>query len=213
MAQANIEEIELHHQIQSGDDIALAKLYELYGGDMVSWLKRLYPQITLQDDALIFEAVNDAFWGYFRNPGTFDTNKNTLKRFLEIAAERDLINIIEKGEKHSNKVSLPNNVELEEKFWNSIKGTTVSSDEQVMHKEIMNLVDKELAKYFLNEKDMILAKMIMQGIKETHEFIEILEVGGLQKVAQQEEVKKNKDRIKKVLERNRVDSKIKKLLQ
>lgn len=210
---ANDVGLELHSLVKGRDDLAFAKLYDYYGAAIATALQRWYPKIARNDDAFVLEAVNEAFLGYYKNPETFDPNKNTLQRFLEIAAERDLINILEREKKHAGKENLPENVELEEKFWNSIKRNTQSTDEGVIEQETMDLIDKELSSHFFCDSDIILVKMILQGVRETDAFSEVLQIQELSKEEQKKEVKRTKDRIIKVMERNQVVLKIKNLLQ
>jgi hypothetical protein len=210
---ANDKELELHSLIQISDDIALAKLYDLYGESIVKSLKRWFQKVASIDEALIFEAVNEAFFGYYRNPGTFDPNQNSLHRFLEIAADRDLKNILQREKKHSNKQSLPEDVELEDKFWNNIRKDRQSTDEELIWNQSLELVDKELANYFTNEVDISLAKMVLSEKRETEAFSKVLQIQNLSIAEQRKEVKRNKDRVKKVLERNQVPLKLKSLLQ
>lgn len=206
-------ELELHSLIMAGDDLALAKLYDHHGESIFTALCRWYPKIAQKDKAFLLEAVNEAFWGYYKNPQTFDPDKNTLQRFLEIAAERDLINLLQREKRYFEKSNLPEDVELEEKFWNSIKRDTQATDGRIIEREIMHLIDKELSTHFLNETDITLAKMVFQGIRETDAFVEVLQIQGLKKEEQRREVKRHKDRIIKVIERNQIKSKLKSLLQ
>lgn len=213
MSKASDIELEFDSEIKNGNDLALSKLFDLYGLAIVGSLKRRYSKATRADDALAMEATNDAFWGYYRNPATFNPLENTLKRFLEIAAERDLQNILQKNEKYSRKQNLPDNVELEEKFWNSIRKDKNSADSEIIHSELTEIVNKELANNFDNEVDILLAKMVLSKEREYNSFAEILNIDHLPTNVQTREVKKHKDRIKKVLQRNQVESKLKILLQ
>jgi RNA polymerase sigma-70 factor (ECF subfamily) len=202
--------LELHLLIKVGNDLALAKLYDCYGGDIVSALRRWYPNLAKDDNDYFLEAVNEAFFGYYKNPYTFDPGKSTLKRFLEVAAERDLLNILEREKRHTGKENLPEDVELEEIFWNTIKRDTQSIDEKIIARETMDWIHKELANHFPLETDLVLAKMILQGVRETDAFAEALQIEKLQREEQKKEVKRHKDRIIKVMERNQVVLKIKK---
>jgi RNA polymerase sigma-70 factor (ECF subfamily) len=210
MAKASDKERELHQLILTGDDLALSKLYVLYGKSVINKLKGLYSKTDL---TYIQEAVNDGLFGYFRNPKTFDPEKNTLLRFLEIAAERDLLNILQKEKKHLQTKKAPQNVELEEVFWNSIVREEKTTDGQLIHKESIEIVNKELAIHFDTERDLKLAKLVLSGERETDVFSTVLEIEKLTVEEQRKEVKKHKDRIKKVLERNDIESKLKNLLQ
>ena len=206
-------EIELHEAIKEGDNTALSRLYDLYGTKVITSLKSWYPKIAAKDDAQILEAVNEAFWGYSKNPFTYDIHTSTLQRFLEVAAERDLKNILAKEKKHANREELPDDVELEEKFWNRITKTGGPTDGEVIESELLKNVNKELSNYFKNGTDVNLAKLVLVGERETEVFSELLQIKHMTIEEQRSEVKKHKDRIKKVIERNEVEKKIKSILR
>ena len=213
MTKATAKEIEYHNLILAEDDLALAKLFDFYGEKITASLKSWYSKYARQDEVLILEAVNEAFWGYYKNPHTFNPEHSTLKRFLEIAAERDLKNILEREKKYFKKQNLPEDVELEEKYWNSIKKDETLSDSQLIFEESLKLINNELAIYFDNETDICLAKLILTGERETETFSNLLGLEKLTIEEQRAEVKKHKDRIKKVLERNQVELKLKRLIK
>ena len=210
---ATPEEKQLLSEILGGDDLALSKLYTLHGETIITSLKSWYPKVAQKDEALVLEAVNEAFWGFFNNPATFDPERNSLKRFLEVAADRDLINILNREKKHSLKKDLPEDVELQEKLWNSTVGNGNSADSEMIHDELMETAENELARYFKTEQDISLVKLILQKERETGVYVEVLGIQNLSIDEQREEVKRHKDRIKKVLQRNQVEQKINKLIQ
>lgn len=213
MAKAKNRELELHNSILGGDDLALSKLYDLYSETVIGLLKSWYPKAAKMDEAFFYEAINEAFLGYFKNPQTYDPERNTLQRFLEIAAERDLINILVREKKHLETKKAPEDVELEEKFWNSITKETKTADGSLLFEEAMGILNRELSTHFDNELDIKLAKLVISGERETTAFSVVLEIESLNIDKQREEVKRHKDRIKKVLERNEVEVKLKALLQ
>lgn len=203
----------LHELVLKGNNLALSKLYDSLGNTILTKLKSRYPKFAKQDEGLFFEAVNDAFFGYFKNPFTFDSSKSSLQRFLEIAAERDLINILSREKKHLQTRKAPQDVELEEKFWNSVTKEGKTADGQLIAKQSMQQINTELNNYFENELDIVLAKLVISGERETQVFSIALGIESLDALKQRKEVKKHKDRIKKVLLRNDVEGKLKKILQ
>lgn len=210
---ATSEERALHNSILGSDDLALSKLYHLHGESVIKCLKNRYPKISKSDVSLIIDAVNQAFFGYYTNPSTFDPDKNSLHRFLEIASERDLLNILEKEKRHKNKKELPENVEVQENFWNRVIGGTETTDGQMIRQEVMDRIDKELTCHFDSEKDILMAKLILAEERRTEIFAEILQIENCGTQVQRKEVKKHKDRIKKVIERQTLEDKIKKLIR
>lgn len=210
---ATTTEMDLHSSVKQKDDLALSKLYDLYGDSIVKSLKRWFPKIAIKDESFILEAINEAFFGYYKNPDTFNPQINSLNRFLEVAAERDLINILNREKKHSNRQDLPDNVELQENFWNRWVENKGWTDGEIIERETIALINIELQAHFSDNSDVIMAKMVLSGERDTSEFSSILDIEHLPIESQREEVKKHKDRIKKVLERNQVELKIKNLIR
>lgn len=213
MPKATEKDIETHKLILSKNDLALAKLFDTYGKSIIDSLKQWYPKVADEDYNLIIAAVNEAFFGYFQNPNTFNPKLNELKRFLEIASERDLINALKREKRHHlNRENLPEDVELEEKIWNRSLEEKENPESEIIRNEISEKIDSLLKEYFPNGKDMDLAKLILGKERKTEVFVEVFGLTNLNKEEQELLVKRNKDRIKKVIERNGLENKIKILL-
>ncbi len=210
---ATSRELELHLAIKGASDIALSKLYYMYGIQIERILKYKYQTAAKRDEANILEAVNEAFLGYYRNPDTFNPEKFTLLSFLIVAADRDLQNILMKEKKHLNRKDLPEDVELQEKFWNTTIKPQSSTDDTIQIEEAMIAIQNLLGDLFTNDRDITLAWMILAVERDTELYIELLDINSLTVAEQRVEVKKHKDRIKKVLERNDVENRIKNLLK
>jgi RNA polymerase sigma-70 factor (ECF subfamily) len=206
-------DLELHQLVMKGDDVALGRLYDSYSEAVSVKLMSLYHKVAKTDTALIGEAIIGAFLGYSRNPSTFNPDKSSLLRFLEMAAERDLLNILEREKRYLHVEKPPENVELEENFWNSIIRENHGADSELIFRETMKLVEAELARYFPNPLDVRLARLVIAGERDTNVFCDVLEIQELDAREQQVQVKRHKDRIKKVLERNRVVDNLKELLK
>jgi len=213
MAKATEQDIKIHNLILAKNDLALAKLFDLYGESIIGSLKKWYSQVAATDEDLIKAAVYEAFSGYYQNPNTFNPDLNGLLRFLEIAAERDLINSIKKEKTYRlGLINISEGVELEELIGNSSIAEKVNPESQFVQSEIFNKINSLLEEYFLNKRDVQLAKLILSNERKSEIYIEILEHGDLSKEEQELYVKRNKDRIKKVIERNDLKNKIKALL-
>jgi hypothetical protein len=210
---ATSEELELHLEIRNKNDVSLSKLYDLYGDQVIRILRYKYLSAAKRDELFLYEAVNEAFLGYYNNPDTFNPERYKLFTFLLIAADRDLQNLLTKERKHLNRKDLPEDVELQEKFWNNIIKAHCSADDTIHIDEMMTAIQNLLESLFQNEKDVDLAWMVLAGERQTETYSEMLEIENLSISRQRAEVKKNKDRIKKVLERNVVENRIKSLLR
>jgi hypothetical protein len=213
MPKATPLEIELNTLVKNDNALALSKIFDAYGGAITSKLKKLYSKYAKIDETLVLQSVNDALWGYYRNPHTFDPDKNTLLRFLEIAAERDLINLLKKERKFLDfKNDLPSDVELEEKMWNRASGNGDSPESDFINKEVIHKIDEQFKNHFKNERDIELAKLILGKVRETSRFSTLLEISELDIDEQQKLVKQHKDRIKKILDRHNIEVTLKNLM-
>ncbi len=213
MIKATEQDIKIHDLILARNDLALAKLFDLYGESIIGSLKNWYPKVAATDDNLIKAAVYEAFFGYYQNPNTFNSDLNSLLRFLEIAAERDLINLIKKEKRYRlNLINISEGVELEEIIGNSSMAEIGNPESELVQSEAFIKINSLLEEYFLNERDVQLAKLILSNERRSEVYIEILEQGDLSKEEQESYVKRNKDRIKKVIERNDLENKIKTLI-
>lgn len=205
MAQATPDEIELHNLIKSGDDLAFAKLCDKYLEPTIKKVRQFNWQIQLNDSSMIATVVVDSFYGYLYNPEKFNPEKQTLERFLVIDAEGDLKNAWAKKKKHQQTFEvIKNEVEFDEQFGNSESGKirNLNTPSQMMiDKEADEILTTELKKHFDSEKDIEMANLILSKERDTNAYAEILEITHLQFEKQQQEVKRNKDRIKKVLNR------------
>ncbi|MCB0489875.1 MAG: hypothetical protein KDC99_15440 [Cyclobacteriaceae bacterium] len=205
MAQATPDEIELHKLIRLGDDLAFAKLCDTYLEPTIKKVRNFNWQIYLSDSSLISEVVIDSFYGYFYNPEKFNPEKQTLEKFLVMDAEGDLKNAWSKRAKHQQKFkSIDNEVEFNEQYWNSKKEGNVSVDTptQIMiDNEAEKILNAELEKHFDSDKDVEMANLILAKERGTDAYACVLEITHLSFEEQQQEVKRNKDRIKKVLDR------------
>ena len=210
---ASLIEWELHNAVLEKKDIALSKLNTMYALQIIQILKCKYQAAAKRDEVYMFEAVNEALRGYYNNPGTFNPEKYKLFSFLLVAADRDLQNILLREKKHLNRKDLPEDVELQENFWNTSIKPHGSADDTIQIEETMAIIHNFLESLFPNERDIILVYMILAGERETESYSEVLEIEELTKSEQRTEVNRHKDRIKKMLERNDAENRIKSLIQ
>ena len=205
MAQATPDEIELHKLIQSGDDLAFAKLCDKYLEPTIKKVRNFNWQIHLNDSSLVTEVVIDSFYGYFYNPNKFKPEKQTLENFLMRDVEGDLKNAWAKKKRHQQIFEgIKNEVEFDEQFGNSETGKirNLNTPDQIMiDKEADGILNAELKKHFDSERDIEMANLILARERDTSVYAGVLEITHLNFEEQQQEVKRNKDRIKKVLDR------------
>lgn len=204
MAKATTEEIELHKRILARDDVAFAILCEKYLEPTVKKVKSFHRQIHMYDDSLIMGVVIDSLYSYFYNPKKFDPDKQTLEKFLTMDAEGDLRNAWEKKKRQGKQiVTITDLTEVNDKNKeHEVKAECIDTPVQILiNKESGDILRSELTWLFDSEDDIEIANLILSDERKTEAYAEILRITHLEFSAQQEEVKRNKDRVKKVLDR------------
>lgn len=199
MAQATDKEREIHRLILLGDDIAFAKFcdeyYELIYEKVLAFNKPIFNE----HETLIIDVVTDTFLNYFRDPSRYDPEKQTLERFLIMDAEGDLKNAWEKHKRQTkNNVR---SVELEEKKGNSIQDEELDPVNSLINKEDIEILYKKLKILFTDEKDIEVAHLMLSGERRSSEYARILQIEDRGSEEQKQEIKKQKDRIDKVIRR------------
>ena len=205
-------ELKLHQDKQEKKDIAFSELYITYAPKLFMLLAGDFPLIAKDRDN-IDSVINDVFISYYLKPESYNPELSPLFHFLKIAARRDLINLVKKESKRKPIRNSLDDVELLEQFRNRVIQWNSSTDATIITNETMTAVQNILESFFPNEKDIILARMVLADVRKTEHYSKELEIENLTIPEQRAEVKKHKDRIKQVLKRNDVENRIKSLLQ
>jgi RNA polymerase sigma-70 factor (ECF subfamily) len=192
MAKASIEEIELHNLILKKDDRAFALLCNRYLEDVIQSIRRFNPKINSMDKSLIPQVVIDSFYSYFDRPEKFNAAKQSLSGFLIMDAEADLKNALAKQRRLASKL---------EAIGSTDEGQLESEtpELQLINHEAEIILQRELIALFGNETDVELANLVLQKERDTSVYADILKIAHLAVEEQQRQVKRHKDRVKKVL--------------
>jgi hypothetical protein len=199
MAEATDKEKEIHALIMAKDDLAFAKFCNDYYEPVYEKIKNYNKVIFSESETLIIDVVTDSFLNYFKNPERFNPKKQTLERFLIMDAEGDLKNEWEKLQRKNKK--LTKSVELEAENGNSIQDSEFNPIEAIIHKEDIELLEKKLKETFSNGKDVQMAHLMLSGERKSIEFAKVLEIEHLNEEGQRVEIKRQKDRIDKIIRR------------
>ncbi len=148
------------------------------------------------DEHMWLTAAEDAVLSVIRNPAVYNPAKcGNLFAFLRMAAERDLLNLLERERRHHRNrenrdcVELPvdgRNPSVEE-----VADDLPTFDDQAMATEVASLTDLERQVF----------ELMRDGEKRTSVFATILDIGHLPVEERAREVKRVKDRIIKRLQR------------
>jgi hypothetical protein len=184
---------ELHKLVLNGDVTAPARIAELF---LPILLRKISARSRNVHPDMINTAVADALLNYLKTPKTFDPRKLTLGKFLLMAADRDLKNLLSSRAKEVERWGYKETVELEGSAAEQVSG---ESDET--RTRILNVVN--------DETDKKLVSLMADGVRQTHAYAEVLGITHLPKNQQAKTVKRHKDRLMKALKsaRKRIERK------
>ena len=189
---------DVHERLCKGDPTAPAELAEEMMEVLVERLS--YKYSNLPDTDLLAEAVSDALMDYIKRPEQFDPTQRGLFGFLVMAAEGDLKNALAKIDRRKEK-----EIQLESFEVDELGGNTRNRTDELEEKIDSERMQDALDTLFDDPKDRAVVKLIMEGERATEVFAQVLELEALSEDQQRTEVKRNKDRIKKRLQRHRGD--------
>ena len=193
----------LHQRMLAGDVTAFGEIAELMLPVITERLSKKFP--NLEDPHLVDTAVVDALLNYQNNPLQYDQSKKRLDNYLYMSARGDLINLLKRYEKDNILIPLPEIVELDdENSEYKARVPEIPSDANV-ESEVLNKLSptwRNLRQLFPEDIDQALLMLILDNIRETRHYADILGIADLPIKEQRKIVKQHKDRIKVKLRRN-----------
>jgi len=192
--------LKLHEKIVAGDGLATSMLAELVVPEIVERLRRKYH--TVRDPHVIDTAVADAMLTYLKAPEKFDKRRGGLLGYLWMSAEGDLLNSLKQLKIRGERQQGENVVELMARPTEYRADKDSGNPESVYARvEEENRVDKEICSVLEEASDREIARLMLDGVRETGEFAAILGIEGKDNEEQAQIVKRHKDRIKLALRR------------
>jgi hypothetical protein len=197
-------ELELHQRMIASDPIAPAEIAEFFllhrQPTLPDILRGLYPQLA--DPHVIDMAVDDALLDYLKQPDHFDPDIIPLCSFLRMVADRNVRNLIHPTKLQSHTIQMSDFVELD------ASGAEYELDIQ----DDFDLEDyvairnsgvwPRLREILPDERDRQVLRLMMEGIRDTSAYAEVLAISHLPAEDRTREVKRHKDRVKKHLQRH-----------
>jgi DNA-directed RNA polymerase specialized sigma24 family protein len=176
---------ELHALLMQGDVTAPAQIAEFFLPLIISRLKS-----QKIDREMVDTAVADALLSYFKNPAQYDPGKLPLGKFLLMSARGDLKNMLSRRKKEVERFGFTESVELG-------SSSSEQSDEKTNDKlpAMLNVLDKETDKQIVS--------LMAEGVRKTAAYATVLGISNLPSQEQAKIVKRNKDRVIKLLQRKR----------
>jgi len=195
---ASKSELDLHRRLLEGEETASSEICERFLDPLIQDLNQYNRKVADRDSSLIPDAVVEALLNYIDEPGKFDPKRGDLYSYLRMSAEGDLKNLLDKEKRRTrNQENLEGDVEVDRKSRNSPLQLVSIPDQEAEKQELR----EKLRDILQNEKDVEVAEMILDGIRKTEHYADVLSLSDLPIEKQREEVKRTKDRIKKALKR------------
>ncbi len=192
--------LEIHQRLLADDPTAPNDLADAYLEPLVAWLAKT--DASVPPDVRI-EAAEDALLALIRNPRSYSPERQTLEVYLRMSARGDLRNLLDKERRHNKGRVSWKSVELSQEAGKylgrhddpSLPMRVAEEDESAMN-SISNSVCQGLSETDSRALDLILRKE-----RRTKIFAELYGLLHLPAKEQFRQVKRNKDRLKKMLER------------
>ncbi len=198
----------IHRRLLSNDPTAPSELAEAVLDKIIARLHKANPSIDDQD--IVQTAATDAVVSYIKKPQQYDPTKRGLVGYLVMSAQGDLKNALaslrrrQQREVPLDSVELrqfARNIDTEEETENELGPVSVSPAANIERSQELDVLLVELAALFDTLADKEMAKLVLQGERDTSAFVRLLGIDGLGINEQRREVKRHKDRIKKRIER------------
>jgi Sigma-70 region 2 len=197
-------EFRLHQRLLERDPTAAAELAAVYLDWLTDWLIAHNRRI---DPALCEEAAGEALVALIRAPPSYKPDKRRLYVYLRMSAKRDLINAINKEEKHRQGRKSLASVELSPKAGKYLGRDDdpslrlrVAEEAAIQRAEVPPSVWKGLT-----EPETRFLEAMLQGVKRTRELAPICGASHLPPREQRKEVHRWKDRLNRRIERAKED--------
>lgn len=191
---------ELHLHLVDGSPTAPSEIAELFLTPLVDQFKRVFQHVG--DPHLVESIVIDALVDYFERPQQFDPQRGNLYAFFYLKVKSDILNALKPTKLDQSILPLAELVELDDE--QTVYGVELAEDLDIEQHVINQLspVWLRLAEIIPEEKDREIVYLMISGARETQLFAQVLGIDDLPADEQARQVKKHKDRLKKVIQRH-----------
>lgn len=193
-------QIQKHQQIlNENSPTAFAQLSELALPHLVEFLQREFRQVEVH---LHETAAIDSLLTYHAAPQKYDPEKLTLFAYLRMSARHDLLNAVD----HSNRQKRPL-LDIDEPAIQSQLVADADLESELYLEQWLDNGDsgkQTMLRQFEAELDTIdrqLFLLMLNGVRETEPYAEIMQLASQPLPEQRREVKRAKDRLTKKLTR------------
>src|SRR5437867_3795945 len=186
---------EVHARLLAADPVAPTELAEAVWEPLVKELEKRHPRLRGSD--FLRDAASDALISYLKQPSQFDPAKRGLFGFLGMAAEGDLRNALAKRARRKRREIPIEDVALVSGGGNE-KLDASGLDARLDAERIRG----RIGRFFKDPRDRVAVELLIEGERSTEAFAKVWGLESLAAKEQANQVKRYKDRIKKVLDRH-----------
>jgi RNA polymerase sigma-70 factor (ECF subfamily) len=192
--------IVLHQRLIAQDPTAANDLAVVYLEAIVAWLGETDPSVA---EDIRAEAAEDAILALIRNPESYSPELQTLEVYLRMSARGDLRNLLRKERRHGKGRTAWSSVELLPDAGKYLGCTDDPSLPLRLAEEKQRIADviPDSVRRGLSETDQRALELILQKERRNCVYAELYGLLHLPAKEQRSEVKRHKDRLKKVLKR------------
>lgn len=190
---------ELHARLLAGTSATVtSEIADAFLARLANSLKKEF--FTLADQHLVDTAVEDALISYFDNPTRFDPQRAGLFTYLRWRARSLLLNLIARQKNLFEREKVVE-VEDEEAVYQMTESETADVEQSLIQRELDETAWRKLCEIFTDRLDLELVKLMIEGVRETTRYAELLGASSLSADEQASLVKRHKDRLKKTIQR------------
>ncbi len=186
----------LHARLSAGDDpIVTHEITEAFLPYLLQSLRRRFT--NLSDEDIFFNAATDALLSYFDQPANFVPERGSLPSWLKVCARNNLLDAL-KQQKNRGDYEKP--VELAD--LEAVYQTEAEVEMALIERSDDELTWQRLRAVTNDPLDLQLIWLMMEGVRDTQPFAELLGIAATPIEVQRATVKQHKDRLKKMIQRH-----------
>ncbi len=191
--------IELHRRLIADDPVAPSEFAELTVEALTEVIR--IGNHDLRDANMADEAATDAILDFLKSPKTFDPGQSSIWSFLEMAARRNLSNLVLKESRQHGKGIRYKDVALHDPARKKVQESPLASLTEVEATTTAHeKVDAEVAS--LSPTEAAVFKLMSDGVRRTADYARALGIADRPAGEQKLAVKQVKDRLMKRMKRS-----------
>lgn len=189
---------QLHQRMLAGPSVTVtSEIAEKFLPPLVRSLRWRFSQVT--DPDLIDTAAEDALLYYLDQPVRFDPARSSLLTFLLLRARGYLLNSMGRSKAST---SVEKVVELDDpETVYKAEAENQSIESVLIEQETESGVMHQLSEIITDPIDFQVIMLMLEGVRDTKAFAEVMGIAHLPTAEQARLVKKSKDRLKKTVQR------------